>query len=73
MQTTVLYMIAVASLAPTLATSIFNPAFDQLRSDLGANDTQISLCVSLYILLVTSALGEFGFGLTELDYRDGSP
>jgi hypothetical protein len=46
----VLTMVAFAALSPTLGASIYNPAFEQLREELGATDTQLSLSVSLFIL-----------------------
>jgi hypothetical protein len=49
-QTTVLIMVAFAALSPTLGASIYNPAFEQLREQLGATDTELSLSVSLFIL-----------------------
>jgi hypothetical protein len=49
-QTVVLIMVAFAALSPTLGASIYNPAFEQLREQLGATDTELSLSVSLFIL-----------------------
>ena len=43
-------MVAFAALSPTLGASIYNPAFEQLREQLGATDTELSLSVSLFIL-----------------------
>lgn len=50
LQTCVLYMVSIASLAPTLGASIYNPAFEQLRVELGASNTEIALSLSLFIL-----------------------
>lgn len=49
-KTLVLYMVSIASLAPTLGASIYNPAFGQLEEQLGATQTQLALSVSLFIL-----------------------
>lgn len=43
-------MIAIASISPTLGASIYNPAFDQLREQLHATDTQLALSLSIFIL-----------------------
>jgi hypothetical protein len=50
-QTIILAMIAIASISPTLGASIYNPAFDQLRDQLHATDTQLALSISIFILL----------------------
>lgn len=47
----VLTMVALGALTPTLGSSIYNPAFNQIRSELGATETQLSLSISLYILV----------------------
>ncbi|KAG7562297.1 hypothetical protein FFLO_02285 [Filobasidium floriforme] len=49
-KTVVLVMVAFAALSPTLGASIYNPAFEQLREQLSATDTELSLSVSLFIL-----------------------
>jgi hypothetical protein len=49
-QTIILAMIAIASISPTLGASIYNPAFDQLREQLHATDTQLALSLSIFIL-----------------------
>ncbi|KZT53351.1 MFS general substrate transporter [Calocera cornea HHB12733] len=60
----VLALIALASVAPTLAASIYNPAFNQIQAELGATDAEIALSLSLYIWvqgnapLVWSAISE---------------
>jgi hypothetical protein len=49
-QTMILAMVSIASLAPTMGASIYNPAFNQLRDQLHATETQLSLSLSLFIL-----------------------
>jgi hypothetical protein len=46
----ILAMVSIASLAPTMGASIYNPAFNQLRDQLHATETQLSLSLSLFIL-----------------------
>lgn len=60
-KTGVLVMIAFAALSPTLGASIYNPAFDELRQELNATDTELSLSVSLFILF------QGGFPICELN------
>ncbi|KZO96072.1 MFS general substrate transporter [Calocera viscosa TUFC12733] len=60
----ILALIATASIAPTLAASIYNPAFNQIQAELGATSTEIALSLSLFIWvqgsfpLVWSAISE---------------
>ncbi|KAJ9110434.1 hypothetical protein QFC19_001560 [Naganishia cerealis] len=49
-KTLILAMISIASISPTLGASIYNPAFDELRAELHATDTQLALSLSIFIL-----------------------
>ncbi|KZO96065.1 vacuolar DHA amino acid exporter [Calocera viscosa TUFC12733] len=51
----VLALIATASIAPTMAASIYNPAFNQIKAELGATSTEIALSLSLFILVQGNA------------------
>ncbi|KAL7413574.1 major facilitator superfamily domain-containing protein [Mrakia frigida] len=46
----VLVMVSLGSLTPTLGAAIYNPAFDQLRTELNATDAELALSLSLFIL-----------------------
>ncbi|CED82859.1 Synaptic vesicle transporter SVOP and related transporters (major facilitator superfamily) [Phaffia rhodozyma] len=46
----VLAMVSIGSIPVTLGAAIYNPAFDELRSQLNATDNELSLSVSLFIL-----------------------
>lgn len=50
-KTLVLLMVSTISLLPTTGASIYNPAFTQLREQLHATETELSLSVSMFILL----------------------
>ncbi|KAJ9107473.1 hypothetical protein QFC21_000926 [Naganishia friedmannii] len=65
-KTLILAMIAIASISPTLGASIYNPAFDELRAELHATDTQLALSLSIFILFQ----GGFPYGQQSLRLRD---
>lgn len=60
-----LALVAVACLIATMAVNIYNPAITDIKSQLGATDQEISLTISLFIIiqgstpLVWSAISEF--------------
>ncbi|KAG8959240.1 hypothetical protein FRC03_008259 [Tulasnella sp. 419] len=46
-----LLIISVAAVAPTLGANIYNPAFNQIKSQLRATDHEIAMSLSLFILV----------------------